>query len=165
MGEAKRRKQISGSSYGQPIVLEQCTIPSQINFGYAGDFEVSNSIRNLAKMPSDFKSVLFACVVKAQGISEAGITFAEALKFSGETGVEVTFRSDIETFVHSRCNTNVSKHQANELIAKLKGVDYREHRVIGLLAGSNEPILSINVYTLSQLQILLKNIKENMSME
>ena len=156
MGEAKRRKQILGSSYGQPIPLEECTVPSEIHFGFAGDNEVSNSKIDLAKMSEDFKSVLFACVVKAEGISEPGIVYAETLKFSGETGVEVTFRSDFETFVHSRCN--VSRHRANGLVTRLKEVDYSTHRVIGLLGGSNKPMLSINVYTLPQLQILIKNL-------
>ncbi|NJM23547.1 MAG: hypothetical protein HC907_35450 [Richelia sp. SM1_7_0] len=71
--------------------------------------------------------------------------------------MEVTFRSDIETFVHSRCN--VGRHKANELVAKLKEVDYETNRVIGLLGGSSKPVLTINVYTLPQLQILLKNLE------
>ena len=37
MGESKRRKQVEGSSYGQPIPLEECIVPSSIDFGYAGD--------------------------------------------------------------------------------------------------------------------------------
>ena len=159
MGESKRRKQVEGSSYGQPIPIEECIIPSSIDFGYAGDNEVSNSKRDLAKMPSDFKSVLLACVLKAKSTSSRGIVYAETLKFSGETGVEVTFRSDIETFVHSRCN--VGRHKANELVAKLKEVDYETSRVIGLLGGSSKPVLSINVYTIPQLQILHKNLEED----
>ncbi|NJN13773.1 MAG: hypothetical protein HC815_40190 [Richelia sp. RM1_1_1] len=157
MGESKRRKQVYGSSYGQPIPLEECIVPSEVSFGYAGDNEVSNSKKDLAKMSEDFKSVLLACVLKAKSTSSRGIVYAETSLFSGKTGVEVTFRSDIETFVHSRCN--VGRHKANELVAKLKEVDYETNRVIGLLGGSSKPVLTINVYTLPQLQILLKNLE------
>ncbi|NJM23548.1 MAG: hypothetical protein HC907_35455 [Richelia sp. SM1_7_0] len=65
MGESKRRKQVYGSSYGQPIPLEECIVPSEVSFGYAGDNEVSNSKKDLAKMSEDFKSVLLACVLKS----------------------------------------------------------------------------------------------------
>lgn len=160
MGESKRRKQIEGSSYGQPIPIEECIIPSSIDFGYAGDNEVSNSKRDLAKMPLDFKSVLLACVLKAKSTLSRGIVYAETSLFSGKTGVEVTFRNDLETFVHSRCNIG-GRHKANELVTRLKEVDYETSRVIGLLGGSSKPVLSINVYTLPQLQILLKNLEED----
>lgn len=163
MGESNRRKQILGSSYGQPIPLEECIVPSEVSFGYAGDNEVSNSKKDLAKMSEDFKSVLLACVIKAEGTSSPGIIYAETLKFSACTGVEVTFRSDIETFVHSRCS--VGRHKANELVTRLRNVNYETSRVIGLLGGSSKPLLTINVYTLPQLQILLKNLKVDMGLE
>ena len=91
-------------------------------------------------------------------MSEPGIVYAEALKFSGDTGVEVSFRSDLETFVHSRC----SRQKANGLVTRFKKIDYSTHRAIALLGGSRKPRLSINIYTLHQLDVLLGSLKEHM---
>ncbi len=161
MGEAKRRKQILGSSYGQAVPVEECIIPSEIHFGFADDNQIAKKSTDLAYMSDDFKYVFFTCILKAQSMSEPGIVYGEALKFSGNSGVEVSFRSDLETFVHSRC----PRQKANGLVTRLKKVDYSTHRTIALLAGSTKPKLAVNVYTLHQLDILLKNLKEHMIME
>ncbi|QLE53757.1 hypothetical protein FD724_38605 (plasmid) [Nostoc sp. C057] len=109
-------------------------------------------------MPEDFKSTFFIALTKAQTIVEPGIVFSEALKFSGGVGVEVTFRSDIETFIKSRCNTPVL---GLRLIQKLKNIDYNTHRVIAILAGSDTPMLPINVYSVQQIETLLQYFNED----
>ncbi|NJL09872.1 MAG: hypothetical protein HC908_05820 [Calothrix sp. SM1_7_51] len=96
---------------------------------------------------------MFSAFVKARESSEPGIAFAENLAFSGRTGVEVTFRNNIEVFVKSRCNV---RSQAPTLIEKLESIDYSTHRVVALLSGSKTPRLDINVYTLPQLEMLLE---------
>jgi hypothetical protein len=160
MGQAKRRKQLLGDVYGQVIPLEQCTVPEQIHFGFVGDYQMSNSKKDLAKMSSDFKSMLLACVLKAQEISDPGLIFAETIEISGKDEVEIIFRSDFDTFIQSRCN--VDRHQGNRVIEKLKQVDYSAHRVIALLDEPKEPLLTISVYTLTQLETLHKNLKKDM---
>jgi hypothetical protein len=160
MGEAKRRKQVLGAAYGTSTVpLEKCTVPKEITFAYVDDWQIQNNKENLSKLPDDFKSVLFSALLKAQESSEPGIAFAENLKFSGKDGVEVTFRNDVETFIKSRCNV---RSQAPKLMETLGTVDYSTHRVVALLSGNKTPRLDINVYTLSQIETLLENIKENM---
>jgi hypothetical protein len=160
MGEAKRRKQLLGDAYGSSILpLEKCTVPKEITFAYVDDLQIQNNKENLSKLPDDFKSVLFSALVKAQGNSEPGIAFAENLKFSGKDGVEVTFRNDIEIFIKSRCNV---RSQAPKLLETLETVDYSTHRIVALLSGSKTPRMDINVYTLSQIDILLEHIKEDM---
>ena len=107
MGEAKRRKQLLGDVYGSRVNLEKCPIPSEISLGYVSDEALATTKCQLHRMPEDFKSTFFIALTKAKTIVEPGIVFSEALKFSGGVGVEVTFRSDIETFIKSRCNTPV----------------------------------------------------------
>lgn len=158
MGEAKRRKQLLGDVYGSRVNLEECPIPSEISFGYASDEALATTKAQLYRMPEDFKSTFFIALTKAKTIVEPGIVFSEALKFSGGVGVEVTFRSDIETFVKSRCNTPAL---GLRLIQKLKSVDYNTHRVIALLGGSDTPMLPINVYSIEQIETLLKYLNED----
>jgi hypothetical protein len=162
MGEAKRRKQLLGDVYGSRVNLEKCPIPSEISLGYVSDEALATTKAQLHRMPDDFKSTFFIALTKAKTIVEPGIVFSEALKFSGGVGVEVTFRSDIETFVKSRCNTPVL---GLRLIQKLKSVDYNTHRVIALLGGSDTPMLPINVYSVHQIETLLKYLNEDTSTE
>lgn len=156
MGEAKRRKQQLGSQYGQSVPVEECAMPAEINLGSVDDASLYQASKNLAQMPKDFISTLYISILKAIQMSEPGVVFAESLKFSGGTGVEVKFRDDIETFVYSRCNV---RHEAHALVNKLKSVDYSTHRVLALLAGSTKPILAINIYTLPQLQTQLEALQ------
>ncbi|MBW4510850.1 MAG: DUF2839 domain-containing protein [Scytonematopsis contorta HA4267-MV1] len=159
MGEAKRRKQLLGTAYGTSTVqLEKCTVPKEITFAYVDDSQIQNNKENLSKLPDDFKSVLFNTLVKAQESSEPGIVFAEDLKFSGQDGVEVTFRNDVETFIKSRCNV---RSQAPKLMETLETVDYSTHRIVAILSGNKTPRLDINVYTLSQIETLLEHIKQD----
>ncbi|MBD2364840.1 LysR family transcriptional regulator [Anabaena minutissima FACHB-250] len=71
-------------------------------------------------MPFDFKSTFFIALTKAKTIVEPGIVFSEALKFSGGVGVEVTFRSDIETFIKSRCNSCPVAFGQLQVVPRLK---------------------------------------------
>jgi hypothetical protein len=163
MGEAKRRKQLLGNAYGiSTVQLEKCVVPKEITFAYVDDSQIENNKENLSQLPDDFKSVLFNVLLKAQEHSEPGIAFAEDLKFFGKDGVEVTFRNNVETFIKSRCNV---RSQAPKLMETLETVDYSTHRIVALLSGNKTPRLDINVYTLSQIEILLENLKENMMKE
>ncbi|MEA5515781.1 hypothetical protein [Nodularia sp. UHCC 0506] len=158
MGEAKRRKQLLGDVYGSPVNLEKCPIPSEISFGSVSDEALASTKAKLHRMPDDFKSTFSIALTKAKTIEEPGIVFSEDLKFSGGVGVEITFRSDIEAFVKSRCNIPV---KGLRLIEKLKSVDYNTHRVIAFLAGSDTPMLPINVYSVHQIDTLLKYLNED----
>ncbi|MHC5863011.1 hypothetical protein, partial [Nostoc sp.] len=62
------------------------------------------------------------------------------------------------TFIKSRCNTPVL---GLRLIQKLKNIDYNIHRVIAILAGSDTPMLPINVYSVQQIETLLKYLNED----
>ncbi|MBD2303799.1 hypothetical protein [Nostoc sp. FACHB-190] len=158
MGEAKRRKQFLGDVYGSRVNLEKCPIPSEISLGDVSDQALATTKAQLYSMSKDFKSTFFIALTKAKTIEEPGIVFCEALKFSGGVGVEVTFRPDIETFVKSRCNTPVLSLR---LIQKLKSINYTTHRVIAHLAGSDTPMLPMNVYSVHQIETLLEYLNEH----
>lgn len=162
MGEAKRRKQLLDDTYGSQVNLEKCTLPAEISLGYVSDEALSNTTAQMHRMPNDFQSTFFTSLLKAKSTEQPGIVFAESLKFSGGVGVEITFRDDIETFVKSRSNKS---SQGLQLIQKLRSINYKTNRVIALLGGSHTPTLAINVYSLPQIETLLKYFNEDMPIE
>jgi hypothetical protein len=57
MGQAKRRQQLLGDSYGQVVPLEECTVPDEIQFYYPDD-AFQNQINMLLDIPPEFRPVL-----------------------------------------------------------------------------------------------------------